>query len=58
MDTNKEAEYLRQRAEAHESACADLENDLLIQATFGKPPPLKPLKTPMRPGSMTRRQAD
>lgn len=58
-DMNQEAlEILRKRAEAHAAACADLESDPLIQARFGAPQPIKPMKTPTRAGAMLRRQAD
>lgn len=51
-------EMLRKRAEAHAAACADLDDDPLIQAAFGRPEALKPMKTPIRAGFMLARQAD
>jgi hypothetical protein len=56
----KMLEILRKRAEAHAAACADLENDPLIEATFGRRKPLQPIKSTMlyQPGFWQRRQAD
>lgn len=56
--TPEAIDFLRRRAEAHSAACADLENDPLIEAVFGKPRPRPPAQSPMQPGSMLRRQAD
>jgi len=51
-------DILQQRAEAHAAACADLDNDILIQHLFGPPPELKPLPSPVRAGALLRRQAE
>ena len=51
-------EILRKRAEAHAAACADLDDDPLIQAAFARPAPQPPIKSPMRAGAMLSRQAD
>jgi hypothetical protein len=51
-------DYLKKRADAHKAECDRAEDDPLIRATFQRPDPIKPLKTPMTPGGMLKRQAD
>jgi hypothetical protein len=48
-------ETLAKRMEAHRAACADLENDPLLQYVFGKPSPQAPIALPVI--DFTTRQA-
>lgn len=51
-------EFLRKRAEAHAAECAGLDDDILIQAVFGKPKPLPPITHGLfQEGWMFKRQA-